>query len=205
MTTLQNTIPKGIAAHYYVETNYPGQHPRQMPLYLAIDWRSGEVEVIAREYTLTGTPMYEYHGHVITSRLPDDVDASRLHGYVTDEIIPAMQPWADAYQSDWNGSNHVATFDGVFDKADPYALQGTLDQLCEDAPTFDEGGIVDVGEWLHDWAWSTVQARHSDEEVTVMAEDVEKEEREKGFVFDGDVEKYLREIRDEKRAEEDDT
>ncbi|MBU1248823.1 MAG: hypothetical protein KKB70_08995 [Proteobacteria bacterium] len=198
---MQNIIPEYDRPHALIETNYPGQFPEQMPIYLVLDWGKGEISVESKNYDICGTTFYEWHGHMSTYKLPFIVDATRLHDFVDEHILPIANRLHDAYESEWDGGNNVARFTGL-EEGEALDLGMDLDQICTcKAPTYDGGGLWNVGDWLHDYAHETINADTSDNQLETMAEECKKEAESEYIVLVGDVLDYLTEVRDEMRSE----
>ena len=112
MTTSINVTFEFTRPTELVEPNYENQFPRQMPIYLKIDFSETppKVQALAQEYRITGTPFDEWHGHMQTFQLPNNVDASALAEFVSDDLSKLINSIKNGYESVWDGSNYVACF-----------------------------------------------------------------------------------------------
>jgi hypothetical protein len=197
-----------------VESNYDGQYPRQMPIYLKI-FLSGETANIAAQtqnYDISGTPFSEWHGHDRVFGLPNNVDASALHDFVKIDIAPLVEKVAAGYTNEWDGNNYVAGFTD-----DSSNALDEIERALDDAPTFDEGGLWDLGEWLDATTCRPtiedpsgkvdghkITARTTDDELDNIKNLIESAATDDNVVLDGNLDEYLTEIRDDCRDLTDD-
>lgn len=190
-----------------IKLNYPGQFPRQMPVFLQICLDQEPVRVVADtwNYDISGTPMNEYHGHVQSFRLPDTVDAAALDDWAQSELGEIIQTLADSYYSEWDGNNNVAR--GIDED-----LLAIIADACHDAPCLPDGGLWDVGDWLSDITHRPtsdsptgdvddriITAGTSDKQLEEWAKELIDFAGSENVVLDGDVLDYLSMIRDECR------
>ena len=179
-----------------IEANYPGQNPRMMSVYMLVDWDEKTVEVETRNYQIGGTPLNEWLGRIWSFTLPSPVDALEIRDYITEEIIPVLEQVEDKYDTQWDGSNWVPDWGEV--EIDDIRYQ--VKQLVDGAPTLDEGGLWDAGEWFQN-SQPLVTAATTDAELKELAAELEMYARGENVILDG-LEKYLYELREEKRFEE---
>lgn len=196
-----------------IEPNYPGQHPRQMPIYLKISFDTDPIEIYAttQDYRITGTPFDEWNGHVQVFELPSSVNAAKLKEWVDDKLIDYVKILAGGYESCWNGNNYVAKWS---DKARQvledlnWKFSQNMDINSDFAPVTEMGGLWEPGEWLMhsiflpDLEDPTVRidkymitATTPDNDLKKISDALEEEGEDMGVVWDGDMYEYLEDLR----------
>ena len=182
--------------------NYPGQFPRQMPIYLKIDWGSAVVYAEARNYQIGGTPIDEWRGETSVYSLPDDVDATKLNSFVA-ERMDVITKIADGYATRWDGNNYVPDFSAVTDLKEE--LDDEFGNLDDSVDRIDEYMFTEPDEYFgcngENLDPRTVTATTTDAEIDAIADRLSEEAARNGVVFDGDVTEYLSQLRTELRED----
>ena len=193
-----------------VESNYSGQMPEQMPIYLELDLNNNPatVNIITANFNLTGTPVDIWSNRRLVFGLPHNVDATRLHDWTDTDLSEHLNAIIDSHSIEWNGSNHV----GVFDSARMHAFvdyMGTyiIPNTC---PTYDHGGMYRPKEWFYDETTEpdednptakvldfVINKDTTDEEITAVAQTLEKYAEDDNVVFIGTVIDFLSGLRDD--------
>lgn len=93
-----------------IENNYAGNFPKQMPIYLFVDWETGEITAGARNYQIGGTPAREYHRISRAYHLPANVDAERLAQDIKDEYEKKLDEVRAGITIEWDGNNYVGLY-----------------------------------------------------------------------------------------------
>lgn len=135
-------IPKFESPIDLVEVNIPGQFPRQVPIYLKIDWEDEEVYVETRDYQIDGTPMREFYGLVSVFRLPDNIDATQLAETVRDDLMDIFDAAAENFEINWNGHNWI----GHIDENLHFSLSEKIHDVMSSI-TYDDWGLWSFDEW----------------------------------------------------------
>ena len=182
----------------------PDQHPRQEKICLRIDLGEGtlDVETVSK---LQGNSFYVYYGHARQFNLPDGVDASALHNWVDEKILPLAEELQSIYESHWDGSNHVAIF---LDEDRAEEIINEITDLCteDNVPCLSgHAGLWDVEEWLlpvKSDLTNEVKGM-SDIDLRNKAFDLSMEAKAEGVVFDGSVRDYLKRLQEEAKAQDD--
>lgn len=181
----------------------PDQHPRQQKIYLRIDLGEGTIDVETCSQ-LQGESFYTYYGHARQFNLPNGVDASALHDWVDEKILPLAEELQGLYKSHWDGNNHVAIF---LDEDRAEELINEISDLCINDPACLSGhaGFWDVEEWF-----SPVKSDLTNEVKDMTEEDIQAkvwdlitEAKADGVIFDGSVRDYLIRLQEEAKAQED--
>lgn len=192
---MENRIEQYDSPIALVEANYPGQYPRQASIYLLADLRGGgEISVEVRPETGGGgTPGLVWGGHIQRWRLPCDTDARYLREYVDTELMPLLKQIRAGYSTDGYGpAKFTADAQQGIEEIE-YRLEISE---TDGPPTFDDGGLWDIGEWLQD---QVVPANTTDAELEVLAASLENDAAIDLIVLDGDILDFFRERREEAR------
>lgn len=179
-------IPDYDAPTSLVERNYTNNYPRQVPIYLVIDWETEEITVETRNYQIHGTPSREWHGIVSTFRLPDDVDATCIRDTVEGELMGLINAVHASFETQYNGNNWV----GVKDQDAYYELEYAISEKYI-FPRFEEGGLWDIGDWFHDLSDADdelmqIKDEH-DPRIREIAIRLMSEAESDNVVLDGDI------------------
>jgi len=201
---MKNLIQDYTSPVALIESNYSGQHPRQMPIHLFVDFENEEITVDSREYAISGTPMSEWHGLVWSLPAPYTVDATKLAAFVDSELLPVIQKLSKKFESVWDGSNFVASFGGL-ESDEVVSARRELERVIEDNCPIHDGGFWEIGEWLYDGAQQNITASTTDDELDAFCKEALAEAESQCVVLDGDADDvldFLKEIRADKQEEE---
>jgi hypothetical protein len=161
-------------------------------LMLCIDWQNEVVEFFSQSSSNNSTSAAEWHGHEINVRLPK-VDARNIKQALL-EFAPSIREMAECYDSQWNGSNHVASWTDL-DMLEDFRrdLDNVIDDLihsvtidCSPQDWFSTVTAEDLG----------ITAATTDEEVEQLAKENVEDALHNDRVLYG-AEDYLLELRDE--------
>lgn len=109
----KNLISKDLSPNELVESNYNGQTPRQMPIYLEIDPEAKTVDVFAANFKLNGIPSDIWYDRRFAIDLPFNVDASLLSDFV-DVISDRIDQFISKWELVYTGQNYVGSIDSDF-------------------------------------------------------------------------------------------
>jgi putative transposon-encoded protein len=175
----------------------------QTPIYLEVDWQ--EETIIATTYDLQrdGMPMAIYHDLISLFRLPDNVNAYRLKGWVDKHALPLIEQVAAGFSAEWDGSNMVGSFPRSDEGRSTFEI---LDDWfrCEAEPPTHEGGLMHIRDWLLDadpLPESDLSPLTTDEEIETLATRIEADAAGLNYVLAGDICDTLRELRDDMQEE----
>ena len=186
-----------------VEPNYPGQFPRQMSIYLKIDWASKCVYAETRNYGIGGTPIDEWKGETSVYALPDNVDATKLKTFV-EPYLKTIDAIAAGYTTRWDGNRYVPDFSDVEDLKQE--LDDAFSNLDDSVETIDRFMFTDPDEYFgahgENLDPGTITAATTDAEIDAIAETLTDEAAREMVVIDGSVVDYLIELREEMRDDE---
>jgi hypothetical protein len=186
-----------------VEPNYPGQFPRQMPIYLKIDWASRCVYAEARNYEIDATPIDEWKGETSVYPLPNDVDATKLRSFLK-PYLTMIDAIADGYTTRWDGNQYVPDFSGVNGMKEE--LDDAFRNLADSVETIDRLMFLEPVEYFggsgENLDPGTVTAMTTDAEIKQIAGELVDEATREWVVFDGSVVDYLFELRNKLREED---
>jgi hypothetical protein len=93
-----------------IKNNYQGQNPKQMPIYLVVDWEDATITAETRNYQIGGTPARQWHQLVSAYQLPADVDAANLASDIKTEYLPLIEKIRSGFETKWDGNNRVGRF-----------------------------------------------------------------------------------------------
>ena len=139
-----------------IEENYSGQHPEQMPIYLVINWADNVVYCETRCKNIDGCPMVEWLNIGMRFNLPDNVDASELHDYIEDNVMPQISKAAGCFDTYYNGNNQIGNFEGYESLYVGYCewsnsydvVYADIESLLDDVPVNDYGGLWSFDEYF---------------------------------------------------------
>lgn len=176
----------------------------QTPIYLEVDWE--EKTIIATTYDLQrdGMPMQVYHDLISIFRLPDNVNAYRLKGWVDKVALPRIEEVGAGYRAEWDGSNMVGRFGSESDWSDQTPLHLLDDWFRREAePPTHEGGLMHIRDWLDadPLPESDLSPLTTDEEIETLATRIEADAAGLNYVLAGDICDTLRELRDDMQEE----
>lgn len=172
--------------------------------HLNIDWGRKLIDVDNEHESTNAVTMYQYHGHLTALRLPAATTQTAILEALKTHIAQ-VRTLADAYESKWDGHNHVATFVGV--EVGTALLDDLADDLLEEpAATYQHWSA----ESWYDSATPEscgITADTTDEQIAEIASrDVdqaltESEDYRLGVILDqADVERMMREWRDDLKS-----
>ena len=163
---------------------------------LVIDWEHATITAETRDPNLDGMPETRWRGMEDVYSLPPLVDATKLHEWVAEEVLPRAAPLADAYRTIWEDVEKFGRFPGHEDEKVEFDRWMAMHE-----PPTHTGGIWRVAEWLLDIA-DEVFPDSTDERLQRIALEIEHEAEADGIVFaegDGAVLALLKQVRDEMR------
>ena len=163
---------------------------------LVIDWEQATITAETRDPSDNGIPETRWRGMEDVYSLPPLVDATKLHDWVAEEVLPRAAPLADAYKTVWEDVERFGRFPGHEDEKTEFDRWMAMHE-----PPTHTGGLWRVAEWLPDIA-DEVFPDSSDERLQRIALEIEHEAEADGVVFaegDGAVLALLKQVRDEMR------
>jgi hypothetical protein len=107
-------------------------------------------------------------------------------------LLPMVNKMADAYSSEWNGSNHVADFDMDYDTKED--LSHEIESTITGARFDSVGGIWDAGQYCEADPPDVDGCDNSD--LKVIAAEIQGDAHCDGIHLH-DIEEYLEELRSE--------
>ena len=198
-----------------VEANYPGQSPSQMPIYLILDMQKEPPFLYfdTWNFQLNGTPVDIWHNRRLVWDLPNNFDASTAI-YLIDALTGYFNAFIRLFEIDWDGHNMVGVYNHETEslgEAMSY-LQYKIDETVE---TYEEGGLIDFGEWIgthykyneNFCQFETenrefkITARTNDKALDKIEQIIESEFEENNWVSDVKIGTWLYDLRDSLREE----
>lgn len=161
---------------------------------LVIDWEHATITAETRNQDDNGLPEARWRGLEDAYSLPPLVDATELHDWVAEEVLPRVAPLADAYETVWEDVERFGRFPGY-----EREKQDFDHWMATHEPPTHTGGLWRVAEWLLDIA-DEVFPDSTDERLQRIALEIEHEAELDGIVFvegDGAVLALLKQVRDE--------
>ena len=177
-----------------LEADARGQ-PRHISL--VINWEHKTITAETKDPEDNTTPETRWRGMEDAYPLPPLVDATQLHDWVAEEVLPRAAPLADAYETVWEDVERFGRFPGHEDEKAEFDRW----MACDAEPPTHTGGLWRVAEWLPDAA-EEVFPDSTDERLQRIALEIECDAEIDGIVFaegDGAVLALLKQIRDEMR------
>lgn len=183
--------------------HYRGQTSAQ-PCHVTLDCRSSKLGAEYNPEIGNAVPGAVYHGHVQAWSIPCLRESAA--NALLEEIEPLAARVVAGYSSEWNGSNHVASFDD-----DAQEAIEAIEAICDAADVSDGVRAWDAGDWLTASGNTRrevvrsqlgITAETTDEELAAIETRVEAEAVETGEadVLTG-TRRYLESLRDEAREE----
>ena len=163
---------------------------------LVIDWEHATITAETRDPSDNGIPETRWRGMEDAYALPPLVDATKLHDWVAEEVLPRAAPLADAYETVWEDVERFGRFPGHEDEKAEFDRWMAMHE-----PPTHTGGLWRVAEWLPDIA-DEVFPDSTDERLQRIALEIEHEAEADGVVFAegaGAVLALLKQVRDEMR------
>ena len=161
---------------------------------LVIDWEHATITAETRDPSDNGVPETRWRGMEDAYPLPLLVDATELHQWVAEEVLPRAAPLADAYETVWEDVERFGRFPGHEDEKAEFDRWMAMHE-----PPTHQGGLWRVAEWLPDIA-DEVFPDSTDERLQRIAQEIEHEAEIDGIVFvegAGAVLALLKQVRDE--------
>ena len=93
-----------------IKENYHGSFPRQMPIYISIDWENKTISAFTRNYQIGGTPAREWNGIVSVYKLPRNIDAKELKSGIEEHYLKDIETIGEFFDISHNGHNFVGSF-----------------------------------------------------------------------------------------------
>lgn len=165
---------------------------------LVINWQEQTIRAETKDPEDNTTPETRWRGLEDAYPLPPLTDATQLHEWVAEEVLPRAAPLADAYETVWEDVERFGRFPGY-----KREKQDFDHWMATHEPPTHEGGLWPVAEWLPDVA-DEVFPDSTDERLQRIALEIEHEAEVDGIVFaegDGAVLDLLKRTRDEMREE----
>ena len=160
---------------------------------LCIDWENRTIDLDSVHSSSNSWTVREHHGHENTYRV--EMMVADEFAAMIKALIPLVNTVADAYDSEWDGSNHVATFDGI----DKDGLTHEIEIKIESARYMAVGGIWDAGQYCEADP-PEVAADASSEWIETKAVEIQSDAHDNGIHLH-DIEEYLSELRAEAAEE----
>jgi len=197
---------------------YPHQTAPQ-PCYVALDCRTGRMWAAHSGEIGNGVPTDVFHGHVQRWSIPPlKADAANR---LMDSLEALAQRVCDGYKDDWNGRNHVATFDdGHTDECDAECdrehfdtAAGALEDIERTLEQIDDEDAVsawDANMWLAGIGSLAAQCRElgitattTDEELSAVGDKCRAEALADDVMELDGLERHLEGLRDHAREADD--
>jgi len=89
-----------------IDHNYSGNHPSQMPIYIWVDWETGEISAGTRNYQIGGTPSREWNGYIQAIRIPNNIDAETLAANIDQYYLTKLDTIREGWEEFYNGNQH---------------------------------------------------------------------------------------------------
>jgi hypothetical protein len=175
------TIDEEITSNAHGAMLYPDHRYRQ---YLCIDWSGRRIQREERHESQNAITMAEYHGHTTAIAMPYSIATSALRTILA-EHAEALNALADAYTSEWDGSNMVARFSGVEPEAKSELTDSLHDAMQDNAAELAE---ADAAEHLQ-------MVGPNDYDITAETTDERLDEIAAGIVNSAIIDGYVLEHR----------
>jgi hypothetical protein len=196
MATIQITEVTGTEMYH----RYPGQTSAQ-GCYVELDARNGHLTASYNAEIGNARPVEVYHGHVQRWSIP--VLKSNAANALLEQIRPFAARVCAGYESEWNGSNHVASFD-----IDAQDAIDSIVFLCSGNSPDDELEVWEASDWLYGMGSLKTQREALGIESTTTDEElgaIEQQLLEHAESDDVDkvegLAEHLKRLRDEARNE----
>lgn len=178
-----------------IESNYAGQFPRQMPIFISVKWETKEIWA----YTDGSGNMTfdELHGLTSTYNLSDGVDASELKNFVVDKLIPVLDGFVGKFSVKWDGNNHVADWEVDEYGQMPFDLDGLANFINEQVPETNQGGLWEFGEWMNGYYQEIFDEIDEGNDLETIVERYFEEALNEGVVFEESVDSVVETIEEE--------
>ena len=195
-TETESTITIDPVGDLYLR--YRGQHSPQ-PCYVQLDCESETLSAEVDGSIGPGTPFRVWHGRAIRWAIPAlTTEAAEA---LLEEILPLAQRVVEGYECRWDGSNHV----GKLDEDAQEAAEAIRDLCDRDWSEWEVLSVWDASDWYGQCGGGEYLARQvgitaetTDEQLDAI---VEHEETEASPARIEGIEAFLRDLREELRAE----
>jgi hypothetical protein len=92
-----------------IAENYAGDFPRQMPIYLLVDWQTGEITAQVRNYHIGGVPARQWNGYEHAIHLSANIDAERLAADIFEHYAEKLDAVRSGWSEYYDGNNNKGT------------------------------------------------------------------------------------------------
>jgi len=169
---------------------------QQAPIHLQVDFREGTIDILHRDTEFFGTSMEVWRGDQRLFRLPDNVDATRLHEFVEQRIEPLLRQLAAAFSPEEEMKFPAPP--GSLEQRPGEWSGGILLQtqrLCDQAPVADVA-LLEASQWVEQAGLEAVDHMSTDLDLQHLAEELEEMARTEHVVLEGDIFGCLKDQRD---------
>lgn len=175
---------------------------KQKPVFLDVDWSEGTVDVKPIDLTF-GRPYAVAAGQTWWIRINGNLDATRIAEWLEKSgILSKLNSIEEYFTETWTGRRWVG--DWECNQSVIMGVYEDIEDICEDIMSseyaLEGGGVWDIYEYLHP-SEMEITAGTTDEEIVEYAAKLRDEAENDNIVLVGDIEEYLRNIRDEKISE----
>lgn len=179
-----------------IEANYAGQFPRQMPIWLSINWDTKEIWAYADGSN--NMTMNEFHKIVNTFKLPDGVDASTLKDFVVEKLIPLLDMEVSCFSVEWDAHNYVGRWDYKKRSYDESYVIYDIQKLIDDEINeFSQGGLWDFVDWMNGYYQDIFDEMDDGGDLETIVERYFEEAKEENVVFVDSVDSVVELLEDE--------
>jgi len=168
------------------------------PVYCKYDGQTGEQDAYIYLNSKTETLYADYNAeigsaifadcwnnHTLAWNIQSNLTAEELNELLK-RIAPLAERVLSAYESKWDGNNHVGTYE---DYDAPRAME-EIEEICNDTETSSKG-VWDAEDWYRDDRQLMVTKDMSEEDLCTLAEQLEEEAESEGITVVGTLE-YLK-------------
>lgn len=145
----RNLIDEDVLPTHFIEENYPGQYPEQMPIYLCIDMEETPPTVYVETYNFqqNGIPADIWHNRRLAFQLPNNTDASQMREWIDTEFREMLEGIIDNFEVEWNGNNYIGVYKNGMDELSKLEIMLENNIFPDQIPTIEHGGLY----WPEDW------------------------------------------------------
>lgn len=195
-TATESTITISEVGDLYLR--YRGQY-QQQPCYVELDCESETLSAEVDGSIGPGTPFRVWHGRAIRWAIPA-LTESAAEGLLLD-LIPLAQRIVDGYSCEWDGHNHI----GKLDEDAREAAEAVRDLCDRDWLEVEVLSVWEASDWYGQCGHGAylagelgLTAETTDEELSALA--TKEEDAAEPARIEG-IERFLRDLREELRAE----
>lgn len=157
-------------------------------LIIRLDWENATISIEDRPDHDRSWTVREHHGHEWTHSL--DILSRDDAVLLIDALRPLVQQMHDAYSSEWDGSNHVATFG--LDEDEREGLVHEIERTITEARVDAVGGVWDAADYLA----AAPPEMHDDTDMDALAIELQADAHDDGIHLH-DLDDYLEALKDE--------